>query len=299
MNSGHMRFVNSRWVGSALAAFGILLSSSPAIARQRPLLERLAESRQLYESAEYDKALAVMETIDPRGMAPDLARDRALYQALCLFALGLRVEAAARVEAAFELDPLFRPGGDLSPRAQSFIDEVRNRVRPSLAHERYRAAKALFDSGRYDAAVKEFTIVLDLVKEDRAVAERSELADVRTLASGFRDLAEHALSTGRERVRARARDAASGGHQPGTPRVARQPAAFLPAQPQRVVRDRGQRTRRRRIRYGPQEHSSGLRPAADRRSQALAVPTCDQGRRGRGVCEAHDGQRHRQVTVLR
>jgi TonB family protein len=197
MNSRQLRLMACGWPGLASAAVGILLASTPAAARQSPLLERLAESRQLYEAAEYDRALAVMETIDPRGMAPDLARDRALYQALCLFALGLRVEAAARIEAAFELDPLFRPGNDLSPQAQSFIDEVGSRVRPSLAQQRYRSAKAFFDSGQFDAAVREFAIVLELTKQRRGMAQQAELADVRTLAIGFRDLAEHALASGR------------------------------------------------------------------------------------------------------
>jgi len=197
MNRRHTRLVTVRWVGPALIAVGVVLASTPAAAGQSPLLERLAESRQLYEAAEYDRALAVMETIDPRGAAPDLARDRALYQALCLFALGSRVEAAARIEAAFEVDPLFRPGGDLSPQAQSFIDEVRSRVRPSLAHQRYRTAKGLFDTGRFDAAIKEFAIVLELTKGGRGTPEQSELADMRTLAAGFRDLAERALSTDR------------------------------------------------------------------------------------------------------
>ena len=176
-----------------LVFFGVLLTLTPAQAAQGPLLDRLAESRQLYESAEYDRALAVMDTIDPKAIAPDLARDRALYQALCLFALDLRVEAAARIEAAFELDPLFRPGSDLSPRVQSFISEVRARVLPSLANQRYRAGKALFDSGRYEEAVKEFTVVLGLAREDGELAGTSELADVGTLAAGFRDLAERAL----------------------------------------------------------------------------------------------------------
>jgi hypothetical protein len=184
-------------ISLALASLSIMLASLPARAGQGPLLDRLAESRQLYESAEYDRALAVMDTIDTRALAPDLARDRALYQALCLFALDLRVEAAARIEAAFELDPLFRPAGDLSPRVQSFVEEVRTRVRPVLARQRYRAGKALFDSKRYDAALSEFAVVLALAKEEGDRVGKSELSDIRTLAAGFRDLAERTLAAGR------------------------------------------------------------------------------------------------------
>ena len=187
--------MNSRGlVGGAVVCLGILLGSAPADAAQSGLLDRLAESRKLYESAEYDRALAVMEAIDARTVASDVARDRAFYQALCLFALDLRVEAASRIEAAFELDPLFRPSNDLSPRVQSFIREVRDRVRPSLASQRYRDGKGHFDAGRYDAALKEFAVVLQLANEDGSLARRSELADLRTLAAGFSDLAVRAIA---------------------------------------------------------------------------------------------------------
>ncbi len=187
----------------ALVALGFVLASPPPTAAQQ-LLDRLAESRQLYESADYAKALAVMETIDPRAISPDVARDRALYQALCLFALDLRVEATARIEAALELDPLFRTAVDLSPRVQSFIDEVRRQVRPALANQRYRAGKALFDSGHYEAALREFAVVIHLAGEDGKLPEKSELADVGTLAAGFRDLAERAVAQRRSATRGNA-----------------------------------------------------------------------------------------------
>ena len=177
--------------------FSFSLAWSPAHAAQGSVLDRLAESRQLYESAEYDRALAAMDTIDTQSLAPEVARDRALYQALCLFALDLRVQAAARIEAAFEVDPLFRPKGELSPRVHAFIDEVRARVRPALAHQHYRAGKALFDSKRYEAALKEFTLVLELANENGGLAAGAELSDVRMLAEGFRDLAARELAAAR------------------------------------------------------------------------------------------------------
>ena len=138
------------------------------MAGQAPCWIDSQNPRQLYESAEYDRALAVMETIDTRGMAPDLARDRALYQALCLFALDLRVEAAAGSRRRSN-SIRCSAQATICRRAYSHLsDEVRDRVRPSLASQRYRAGKGAFDAGRYDAALKEFTIVLELANEDRA-----------------------------------------------------------------------------------------------------------------------------------
>ena len=181
----------------SLVALGILFACAPASADQTLLLDRLAESRQLYESAEYDRALAAMETIDAESMPPELARDRALYQALCLFALDLKAPAASKIEAVFRIDPLFRPRRDLSPRVQSFVGEVRARVRPSLAHEHYQAGKMLYDLKRYSAALKEFALVLELVNEERSIAGPSALSDISTLAEGFRDLAQQSLAAAR------------------------------------------------------------------------------------------------------
>ena len=181
----------------ALGCMVVWLTWAPLCAQQSRTVDRLVESRQLYESAEYDRALAVMDTIDAVGVAPEIARDRAFYQALCLFALNHEAEAAARIETVLELDPRFHPGGDLSPRVQAFVDQVRARVRPSLAHQHYRAGKSLFDAKRYAAALNEFLLVLDLANGDDAAARASGLSDVRALAEGFRDLSVRALADAR------------------------------------------------------------------------------------------------------
>jgi tetratricopeptide (TPR) repeat protein len=178
----------------------VWLTWAPLCAGQSRTVDRLVESRQLYESAEYDRALAVMDAIDARGAAPEIARDRAFYQALCLFALNHEAEAAARIETVFELDPRFDPGSDLSPRVQAFVDRVRARVLPSLAHQHYRAGKALFDSKRYDAALNEFLVVLELANDDDAAGGAPVLSDVRALAEGFRDLSARALADARSVV---------------------------------------------------------------------------------------------------
>jgi len=179
-----------------LVCLAASLMWSPARAGQAPVLDRLVQSRQLYESAEYDRALAVMDSIDPQTITPALARDRALYQALCLFALDLRPQAEARLEAAVQADPLFRPGADLSPRVRTFVDDVRSRLRPALALQRYRAGKALFDAKNYEGALREFTVVRQLAEEAGDSSEASALSDLKTLSMDFADLSKRALAAG-------------------------------------------------------------------------------------------------------
>ena len=176
----------------ALTSFITAAVTTPVYAQS--LLDRLAESRQLYESAEYDRALAVMETIDTREMSPALERDRALYQGFCLLALDLETQATARIEAALQADPLYQPGDDLSPRVRTFVDGVRQRLRPALARQHYVSGKAFFDSRNYQQALKEFALVQRLADQSGAAGGNPELYDVRTLAVGFADLARHALT---------------------------------------------------------------------------------------------------------
>jgi hypothetical protein len=178
----------------ALTGFITMAVTTPVYADRQSLLDRLAESRQLYESAEYDKALAVMEAIDTHEMTPALERDRALYQGFCLLALDLKAQAAARIEAAIEVDPLFQPGEDLSPRVRGFVDAVRARLRPILARQHYRIGKAFFDSRNYQQALKEFTLVQQLADQSNVAGGEPELYDVRTLAVGFADLSRHGLT---------------------------------------------------------------------------------------------------------
>jgi hypothetical protein len=138
----------------------------------------------------------VMDSIDPQTITPALVRDRALYQALCLFALDLRPQAEARIEAAVQADPLFRPGADLSPRVRTFVDDVRARLRPALALQRYRAGKALFDAKNYEGALTEFTVVRQLAEDAGDSSEASALSDIKTLAMDFADLSKRALAAG-------------------------------------------------------------------------------------------------------
>ena len=70
-----------------LATVGLALIVAPATAQVRDLVNTpLAAARELYASARYDEALAMLN-----GLRPDEARDRRSieqYRSLCLLALG-------------------------------------------------------------------------------------------------------------------------------------------------------------------------------------------------------------------
>ena len=177
-----------------LACLAATLTGSPARAGQGPTLDRLVQSRHLYESAEYDRALAVMETIDARSVTPDVARDRAFYRALCFLALNMREQAEAQIELVLGVDPLFTAGTYVSPRVRAFVDEVRTRLLPTLAQQHYRAGRALFDSRNFEGAIAEFALVRQLSQPGRVVSDDSEQSDLSALAAGFTELSRRSLA---------------------------------------------------------------------------------------------------------
>jgi hypothetical protein len=166
----------------------LTMSPVPALGGQT-LLDRLAESRQLYEAAEYDRALAVMDTIDPSSISADQAAARTLYQALCFLALDLRPRAEASLETLVRVDPLFEPPADTSPRLRTLLSNVRARLRPELAQARYAAGKAAFDQRNYEGAITELRLAISLTGDGDGGSSPT-LADLRTLAGGFLELAE-------------------------------------------------------------------------------------------------------------
>jgi tetratricopeptide (TPR) repeat protein len=165
-------------------------------ASQQQSTDSLGQARALYESAEYEKALAAMEQIDSVAMTREQARDRALYQALCLLALNRRSEAESRIEEVLQAQPLLRLEEDgMPPRLRAIVDDVRGRIAPALAQQHYRLGKSHFDRADYDRALQDFTLVLQLLEDLNAPSGASDLADIKTLAAGFGDLARRSLAS--------------------------------------------------------------------------------------------------------
>jgi hypothetical protein len=77
---------------------------------------------------------------------------------------------------------------------QSVFRDVRKRMLPHVVRQRYLGAKESFDRKAYQAAVDQFDAVLRLLEAPDIVAADPALADLRTVASGFRDLAKAAAA---------------------------------------------------------------------------------------------------------
>jgi TonB family protein len=153
---------------------------------------RLAEVRGLYESAEYDRALAAVDRPNAPVLTPGEARDVGIYEVLCLLALSKKVEANAKIESLIRAEPLYQPSTELPNRLRALVTDTRNRLRPALARSHYAAGKGLFDANKYEAAVEEFELVLQLTDEGPD-SSPTEFGDVRILATGFRDLAVRSI----------------------------------------------------------------------------------------------------------
>lgn len=174
------RLLLSLWIAAALA--------SPASAQQNPF----AAARDLYASARYDEALAVLNTMEPAiGGAPD-RRSIEQYRSLCLLALGRGPEAESAIAAVVTADPLFVPAeSDASPRVRTAFSEVRQRLLPEIARAHYTTAKAAFDRKDHMDAERQFKGLLSLL-DDPQMGGR--LSDLRVLAAGFLDLSTAAAA---------------------------------------------------------------------------------------------------------
>ncbi len=168
--------------------------AAPAFADREPAPQNpLDAARELYSSARYDEALAMLNNLRaPESAAPEERRSVEQYRSLCLLALGRGAEAEEAIAAVVAADPFFRPSEtDESPRVRAAFADVRRRLLPEIVTARYATAKATFDRKEYPAAEQQFRELLTLLN-DRDMGAR--LGDLRTLAAGFLDLAAAAAA---------------------------------------------------------------------------------------------------------
>ena len=99
-----------RTVANALLVASLGLSlAAPASAQEGPL----AAARDLYASARYDEALAMLNGLRPQESAnPANLRSIEQYRSLCLLALGRGAEAEAAIAAVVAADPMYLPDRD-------------------------------------------------------------------------------------------------------------------------------------------------------------------------------------------
>jgi hypothetical protein len=169
------------------AVLAILL----ALSALAPAEDSLASARDLYASAAYEDALAVLNRLPQSNQPLEEARAVDQYRVLCLMALGRTAEAEHAIEAVIAGDPAFRPAADVSPRVRATFSDVRRRVLPVIIQQTYSSGKAAFDRKDFAAAASAFTQMLVMMTDPdvEAAAGKPPLSDLRTLAAGFRDLA--------------------------------------------------------------------------------------------------------------
>jgi len=149
--------------------------------------ETLTRAKDLYASAAYEEALAVIDTIHDRVPADDNL-EVAGYRIFCLIALDRTEEARREIQHVVRANPLYRlSGAQASPRTRALFDEERNRLLPEIVQQTYVSAKEALDRKEMPAALSGFERTL-LILEEPGLPSQPGLEDLRTLAIGFRDL---------------------------------------------------------------------------------------------------------------
>jgi hypothetical protein len=175
---------------AAALTFALAIGAFAAPAAAQSESNPLAAARDLYASARYDEALAVLNAIRPAESTDRKTVEQ--YRSLCLLALGRGAEAEGAIAAVVTEDPLYQPSeADASPRVRAAFTEVRQRLLPELVASRYTEAKASFDRKDFALAEQQFRHVMSLL-EDPQMAGRQ--MDLRVLVSGFLDLSSRAAS---------------------------------------------------------------------------------------------------------
>jgi TonB family protein len=156
----------------------------------------LEEARAFYASAEYDRALALLERLADDPGIGDARPAAELYRALCLLALGRDDEATVAVDTLVAEHPSYRPTQELPPRVQALFDATRERLLPMAIQARYLAARAAYDQRDYGNALQGFTETLELFSQPEVarMASGPPLSDLWMLADGFLELSATALS---------------------------------------------------------------------------------------------------------
>lgn len=187
-----MRF----WPAAALTAtlaVTFVLSGAGAYAQESDL----AAARELYASASYDDALAVLDKLRSSGRSAGQARAIEQYRAFCLLALGRAADAQQAIEAVVAAEPSYQPNeSEVSPRVRTAFADVRRRMLPVIIQQKYAQAKTAFDRKDFAAAATGFSQVLVTLADPAVSAEagRPPLSDLRMLAVGFEELSAKAAA---------------------------------------------------------------------------------------------------------
>ena len=165
----------------------IVLTMSRVVVAQ----DSLATARDLYTAAAYEDALSLLNGMRASDRRPEDGRLVDQYRALCLIALGRASEGERAIEAIVVVAPSYHPTeSEFPPRVRTLFRDVRRRMLPTIIQRTYQDAKAAFDRNDLASAQEGFKQVVDLIGDADlgSTAAQPPLAELRTLAIGFRDL---------------------------------------------------------------------------------------------------------------
>lgn len=154
----------------------VFFVTAPAVAQ-----ETLAKAKALYDAAAYEEALTLL--------APEQVPEAQQYKALCMLALGRSQDATGAVETLVSATPTFEPSADdLPPRFVTLVAEAKKKLLPGIARRTFTEGREHFRSGDREEALRKFDLVMTLTSSP-LLKETPDAEDLRTLASGFIDLA--------------------------------------------------------------------------------------------------------------
>ena len=159
--------------------------------------DSLAGARELYASAAYEDALAMLGRLNMKELPSNDGRVADQYRALCLLALGKTAEASQAIEAVVSADPAYKPtDNEVSPRVRSVFSDVRRRLLPGLVQQKYAQSKTAFDRKDYKSASAGFGQILALFDDPdlAGAAGKPPLSDLRVLSDGFQQLSLQAIA---------------------------------------------------------------------------------------------------------
>src|SRR5262245_33234907 len=169
--------------------FAVALASGFLVASGVVGQDGLTRAKDLYASAAYDDALAVLDQLKLDASSPD-AVEAGQYLSFCRLALGRSEEGRQAIAGIVEADPLFQPAeSQMSPRLVMVFRDVRKQLLPRIVQQSYAEAKVAFDRKEMEAAAIGFDRVL-LLLNDPDLPASSGTTDLRMLAAGFRDLSK-------------------------------------------------------------------------------------------------------------
>src|SRR5688572_28413776 len=151
-----------------IAPFLLAASFAHTAFGQIPGRDVVGTARELYASARYDEALAVLNDLRPNDAGSAVADRKSIeqYRSLCLLALGRGSEAENAIAAVVNADPSYQPGEvEASPRVRAAFSDVRRRLLPEIASARYGEAKASFDRKDHLTAALQFRQVIALLND--------------------------------------------------------------------------------------------------------------------------------------